>query len=738
MPKFSLNINDQTLLDAIAGSAAKHGRSLEDEALSLLSQAALRPCDSTEEALQESINELQSIHGIGLMANSSLDVQQVLQRIMEGTMAALEAPVGMIFERNTQTGSLRWMAQKGLSQDFVRSYEDKPIQPGEGLTGRIAESGQALYIRENSSADPRIARPATAAENLNTFIGVPIFAGDDVVAVMNILTFPPQILEEKAISFIESVATYVGVAIRNARIHTDYREAQKQLRLLYHAIEQSPSTVMITDMDGIIQYINPKASSHTGYAPDELISQNVNTIESCNPDVAQQQELWQTIKSGHSWRGEFCNKKKNGEPYWETASISPVTDENGITTNFIKVSEDITHLKKIQMELQEAKKLADSANEAKNRFLTNMSHELRTPLTAVMGFSNLLKHDPSLSQAQLNSLDIIEHSGEHLLMLINDLLDISRIEAGNLKLFPSELSLHDFLWDVADTFKLRIDAKGIRFTTDFSPDLPTAVIGDETKIRQILNNLIGNAIKFTNEGEVRLRVYPYQQHTRFQVEDTGIGIPQEGLEKIFQAFHQLDNQAMPPEGIGMGLAISNRLAELMGGTISVSSEQGKGSNFCFDVALPTVDADLKKQQSTQMPIINYMGPRRTILIADDAVDIRSLMTKLLTKVGFNVEQASNGQECLEKATEIQPDIILMDIVMPIVDGLEATRQIRQLSLPNRPVIIAISAKAFSEDAQQCLTVGCDDFLPKPVKLDKLLDKIAQHLNLEWDYSSKGN
>jgi CheY-like chemotaxis protein len=305
-------------------------------------------------------------------------------------------------------------------------------------------------------------------------------------------------------------------------------------------------------------------------------------------------------------------------------------------------------------------------------------------------------------------------------------------------LFPSELSLQDFLWDVADTFKLRIDAKGIGFTTDISPDLPTSVIGDETKIRQILNNLIGNAIKFTNEGEVTLRVYPYQQHIRFQVEDTGIGIPKEGLEKIFQAFHQIDTQMIPQEGIGMGLAISNKLAELMGGTLSVASEQGKGSNFCFEVALPTVDADLKKQQTTQLPIINYIGHRRTVLIADDAINIRSLMTKLLTRVGFNVEQASNGQECLEKATEIQPDIILMDIVMPVIDGLEATRQIRQLSLPNNPVIIAISAKAFSEDAQQCLTVGCDDFMPKPIKLDKLLDKIAQHLDLEWDYSTKAN
>ena len=194
MQKYSLNINDQTLLAAIATNAAKNNRSFEEEALATLSQATQHPCDSAEEELRETVSELQSIHDIGLMANSSLDVQIVLQRIMEGTMTALDAPVGMIFERNTQTGCLRWMAQNGLSQDFVKCYEDKPIQPGEGLTGRIAESGQPIYIQEDSSGDERIARAVTAAEHLNSFIGVPIFAENEVVAVMNILTYPPQIL----------------------------------------------------------------------------------------------------------------------------------------------------------------------------------------------------------------------------------------------------------------------------------------------------------------------------------------------------------------------------------------------------------------------------------------------------------------------------------------------------------------------------------------------------------------
>lgn len=737
MKDFSLNITEPDLLSAIATSAKRHGRTFEQEATSILKTATQHPCDTVEEDLEESLKELRAIHDIGLLANSSLDVKLVLTRIMEGTMAALEAPVGMIFERNIHTGQLQWMAQKGLSKDFVKNYEDRPIQPGEGLTGQIAETGQPIYIREDSSADPRIARAVTAEENLNSFIGVPILADGTVVAVMNILTYPPQWLEKKALSFIESVATYVGTTIRNARLHTDYLEAEKKLHLLFHAIEQSPATVMVTDIDGTIEYTNPKTLRTTGYSSNELIGHNVNIIQACTQREAFFKELWDTINSGKSWRGELCNRKKDGGSYWEAASITPVKDATGTITNFIKVSEDITHLKRLEEELENAKKVAESANEAKSHFLTNMSHELRTPLTAIMGFAGLLKRDPALAESQLEALDIIEHSGEHLLMLVNDLLDIARIESDKLKLLSSNFNLHALLNDAAKTFRLRADSKGIIFTHTISPDIPTMVTGDETRIRQILINLLGNAIKFTQQGKVDLKVYLSSQGICFQVSDTGPGISPEDLNKIFLSFHQAPDHQDLTEGTGLGLAISKKLADLMGGTIRVNSTLGKGSDFYLELQLPEVEGDTAFWEAETKPIANYKGPRRTILIADDATQVRALMVKLLTRYGFQVAEASNGQECIEQVKKIKPDAILMDIVMPGLDGLEATRQIRQLDLGgSRPVILAVTAKAFSEDVANCHHAGCDDFLSKPVKIDKLLDKLAKLLELEWTYSDQ--
>jgi CheY-like chemotaxis protein len=387
--------------------------------------------------------------------------------------------------------------------------------------------------------------------------------------------------------------------------------------------------------------------------------------------------------------------------------------------------------------LDKAKKVAEAASEAKSRFLTNMSHELRTPLTAIMGFSGLLKQDPALTESQIEALDIIEHSGEHLLMLVNDLLDIARIELDNLKLLPDNFNLHALLSDTAKTFQLRAQSKGITFTHEVSPDTPTIVTGDETRVRQILINLLGNAIKFTEQGKVALRVHPTPQGICFQISDTGPGIQPDDLERIFLSFQQGPQHQRLPEGTGLGLTISKRLADLMGGSIRVESTPGEGSTFYLELELPEADGEMALWEAQKNPIASYKGEPKTILIADDAPQIRALMAKLLTRYGFRVAEAADGQACIDKVRELKPDAVLMDIVMPDLDGLEATRQIRRLDLGgSRPVILAVTAKVFSEDISNCRHAGCDDFIPKPVKIRHLLDKLAQHLNLEWVYGSR--
>jgi len=441
------------------------------------------------------------------------------------------------------------------------------------------------------------------------------------------------------------------------------------------------------------------------------------------------------------------------------------------STLFQQAQTEIADRKLAESALQQAVLAAESANRAKSEFLANMSHELRTPLNGVLGYAQIIKTDKDLSSDHQESLSNIQQCGEHLLMLIDDVLDLSKIEARKMELYPEELNFLNFTKNIADLFQMRADQKGISFNYEQVSPLPSCVHVDQKRLRQILINLLSNAVKFTQSGGVKFKVgyvgtgawsqgqgenqafstlsselkqnYLRFAHNaiaakhalkiRFQVEDTGTGIDKSKLEEMFLPFHQVGGNTFV-EGTGLGLSISQKLAKLMGSEIRVNSTFGKGSTFWLDLELLAAKRYLEVSPLQEKRwVVGFVGNKRKVLIVDDNQLNRDLLCRLLGRLGFEVAEAQNGQECLCQAVEFQPDVILMDLRMPVMDGLETARRLRKLPEFKNVVLIALSASVFEATQQESILAGCDDFLPKPIEANQFLEQLRVHLGLEWIY-----
>ncbi len=397
------------------------------------------------------------------------------------------------------------------------------------------------------------------------------------------------------------------------------------------------------------------------------------------------------------------------------------------------------------LDLKEAKDKAELANQAKSAFLASMSHELRTPLNGVLGYAQILQSRPDLDRNVREGLEVIQQSGTHLLTLINDILDLSKIEAGKLELYLAEMHLPIFMEGIIGLIKLKANQKDITFVYEGDKALPNGISTDEKRLRQILLNLLGNAIKFTDQGQVTLRVGYRQSEGEkqiptgilcFEVEDSGAGMTAEQVEKIFKPFEQVGDKTRQAAGTGLGLAIAKQFVALMGSEIQVESKVGVGSRFWFEIEVPVVAGQAKVPSNIRAGINGYKGAQKSILVVDDQKDSRQMLVEMLTALDFEIFEAEDGQEAVQVAGGQEPDLILMDLIMPIKTGFEAVEEIRQMPKLKTQPIIAVSASIFAEDQARSYEAGCDAFLPKPVEEDKLLLLLEQYLQIEWRYTEK--
>lgn len=402
-----------------------------------------------------------------------------------------------------------------------------------------------------------------------------------------------------------------------------------------------------------------------------------------------------------------------------------------------QVDERTNELKASEEALRIAKERAEAASRAKSTFLANMSHELRTPLNGILGYAQILQRTSELPPDQRQKVHTIEQSGNHLLTLINDVLNISKIEAGKITLSPQAVELHPFLTAIASIIRIRAEQKSLQFRTDFSADLPASVHIDEKRLRQVLINLLGNAVKFTEQGQVIFAVHRLAQAPsspcglRFSVQDSGIGIPEAEQAQIFQPFYQVEESGHQQQGTGLGLSISQHLAQLMGGTIQISSVPEEGSTFWVDLYLSVEETATSRNSPEHLPIVGYQGMRKTILVVDDDRTNRDVLRDALAPLGFAIAEAEDGFRGLEQAHCHPPDLILLDFRMPRLNGRDMVTRLRQDQRLKTIPIIVVSASTYDQDKQNFIESGCDDFLPKPINIDHLLRAIAHLLDLEW-------
>jgi PAS domain S-box-containing protein len=589
-----------------------------------------------------------------------------------------------------------------------------------------------------------------------SYLGIPLSssAAEQVIGHLAVLDDKPLSVSPGDMSILKLFALRGSAELDRKLAEEELRASEARFRTLF---ETAPLGISINDGAGRFLHVNRTFQRMLGYDEAELRAD----------DLAVSNELFPQLLAGvrNDFRLEKRYVRRDGSWFWVDMECVAVRDRAGRLLYAFAMAEDITERKLAQQALQqahdelevrvqrrtaelsqmnllltEAKELAESASRAKSEFLARMSHELRTPLNSILGYAQIFGRDPNLTGVQREGMEIVRASGEHLLQLINEILDLSKIEAGRMVLRGGDFQLSSFLGELVDSVRLRAEQKGLSFHYSAESALPAIVHGDAQRLRQLLLNLLDNAVKFTDTGSVSFRVAFRESsadggQASFQVIDTGVGIARERHEEIFLPFQQAGDPSRWVQGTGLGLTISRELARIMGGVLRLQSAAGTGSTFCVDVPLKIVaasaDARVRRLGPLERAVVGYAGRRRRIIVADDIAENRRVVVQLLVPLGFEVLEVGDGVALLELMSRLTPDLVLLDLRMPHIDGYEAVRVLRQRPGCAQVPVVALSASVFEDSRMECLGAGCDDFLPKPVALAQLLEMLRKHLDLSW-------
>lgn len=520
-------------------------------------------------------------------------------------------------------------------------------------------------------------------------------------------------------------------------LEEEVKNRTSELERLSMVASKTNNGIIITDSRGHAEWINDAFSRLTGYDREEIIGKKPGIIlQGKDTDKETIKRIGLAVRQGKSFSEVILNYTKTGEAYWIKLDCDPIKNDNGELTGFIGIETDVTQNYQNEQLLKEQKELATqlaedayAASKSKSMFLANMSHEIRTPMNGVIGMCDLLLETP-LNSEQKEYSEIIKSSAYSLLTIINDILDFSKIEAGKMTLETISFDLKDLLNSFVSIMKFAADAKDLEVKLEIGQNVGQNYEGDSVRLRQIMTNLVGNAIKFTEKGWVKVKCETHDQYLQFSIEDTGIGISEEQQKKLFDQFTQADSSTTRKYGgTGLGLAISKTLIQMMGGEIKVESVAGKGTKFIFDIHLIKSDKVTSEVKQSISSDYKFKGQARVLLVEDNVVN-QKIACKVLSKMGLKVDTANNGQDALEKICNEDYKLILMDCQMPIMDGYEATKKIREghKGIDKLIPIIAMTANAMVGDKETCLDAGMDDYISKPISKDQIFNCLSKYVS----------